>query len=60
MSEAVLSTRGSSAPTNLPEFLRAQKSGYLQAIAQGDAQNDRWTISLGNEAGGTPSIDLSI
>ena len=56
MSKAVIPAEASLASTDLPEFLRVQKSGYLQAVGQSDAQNDRWTISLGNEAGGMPSI----
>jgi len=60
MSETVVSTKGSSASTNLPEFLRAQKSGYLQAIGQDNAQNDRWTISLGNEAGDLDSLASAV
>ncbi|KAF8273548.1 hypothetical protein EI94DRAFT_1715258 [Lactarius quietus] len=47
------------ASTNLSEFLRAQKYGYLQAV-QGDAQHDRWTISMGNEAGDLDSLASAV
>ncbi len=56
MSEVVVSAVSGSVPPSLPEFLRVQKSGYLQAVGQGGARNNRWTISLGNEAGGMPSM----
>jgi len=39
-------------PENLSDFLLAQKSGYLQAVEQGEEQKNSWTISMGNEAGG--------
>jgi exopolyphosphatase len=54
MSEAV---GGSSSSTNLPDFLRVQKSGYLQSVG---LQHDRWTISLGNEAGDLDSLASAI
>ncbi|KAH8990734.1 DHH phosphoesterase [Lactarius akahatsu] len=60
MSEAVVSAESSSAPSNLLEFLRVQKSGYLQALEKGDTQNDRWTISLGNEAGDLDSLASAV
>lgn len=60
MSEAVVSAESSLAPSNLSEFLREQRSGYLQAKGQGDAQNDRWMISLGNEAGDLDSLASAV
>ncbi|KAH9167039.1 DHH phosphoesterase [Lactarius sanguifluus] len=60
MSEAVVSAESSSAPSSLPEFLLVQKSGYLQALGKGDAQNDRWTISSGNEAGDLDSLASAV
>ncbi|KAH9040005.1 DHH phosphoesterase [Lactarius hengduanensis] len=55
MSEAVVSAESSSAPSSLLQFLQIQKSGYLQ-----DTQNDRWTISLGNEAGDLDSLASAV
>ncbi|KAH9000558.1 DHH phosphoesterase [Lactarius hatsudake] len=46
--------------SSLPEFLRVQKSGYLQALGKGDTQNGRWTISLGNEAGDLDSLASAV
>ncbi|KAH9077714.1 DHH phosphoesterase [Lactarius deliciosus] len=60
MSEAIVSAESSSAPSDLPEFLRVQKSGYLQALGKSDTQNDRWTISLGNEAGDLDSLASAV
>jgi hypothetical protein len=52
MSEAADSSRSNQTTGNLSDFLLAQKSGYLQALEQGEAQRSSWTISMGNEAGG--------
>jgi hypothetical protein len=52
MSEAVESKGSNPTPENLSDFLSVQKSSYLRAIGEGEAQRDVWTISMGNEAGG--------
>jgi hypothetical protein len=52
MPEAVESNKSNPSPENLSDFLSAQKSGYLQAVGQGETQRDVWTISMGNEASG--------
>ncbi len=51
MSEATKPSASDWTPANLSEFLLAQKSGYLRAVAE-DTHKDDWTISMGNEAGG--------
>ncbi|KAI9464042.1 DHH phosphoesterase [Lactarius psammicola] len=60
MSEGVVSAQSTSALSSLPEFLQVQKTGYLQTVGQGGAQNDRWTISLGNEAGDLDSLASAV
>jgi hypothetical protein len=52
MSEVVESRQSNRAAEDLSDFLLAQKSAYLQALDQGEAQKGLWTISMGNEAGG--------
>ena len=52
MSEVIESGESKQTPENLSDFLLAQKSGYLQAVEQGEKQKNSWTISMGNEAGG--------
>jgi hypothetical protein len=51
MSEVAKPSESNLTPTNLSEFLLAQKSGYLRAVGEG-THTDVWTISMGNEAGG--------
>jgi exopolyphosphatase len=52
MTEVTDSSQPNQTAGNLTSFLLAQKSGYLQAVEQGEAQKNSWTISMGNEAGG--------
>ena len=52
MSEAAKPSGSYRDPSNLSEFLLAQKSGYLRAVGEG-THTDEWTISMGNEAGGS-------
>jgi hypothetical protein len=58
MSKAVKPSDSNSAPTNLSDFILAQKSGYLQAVGKGETEKNSWTISMGNEAGGQLGILL--
>ena len=51
MSEFAKSSESNPTPTDLSEFLSAQRSAYLQAVGEGKHM-DVWTISMGNEAGG--------
>jgi hypothetical protein len=51
MSEAAKPSESNGTPSNISEFLLAQKSAYLRAVAEG-VHKDIWTISMGNEAGG--------
>jgi hypothetical protein len=60
MSEVVESRQSNRAAEDLSDFLLAQKSAYLQALDQGEAQKGSWTISMGNEAGGLHSYDRSL
>ena len=52
MSEATKPSESNWNPSTLSEFLLAQKSGYLRAVEKG-THTDEWTISMGNEAGGS-------
>jgi hypothetical protein len=52
MTEDIDSSQPNQTAGNLTDFLLAQKSGYLRAVEEGEAQKNSWTISMGNEAGG--------
>jgi len=52
MSEIEKPIESNFTPINITDFLLAQKTGYLRAVREGEAQKNTWTISMGNEAGG--------
>ncbi|KAF8465873.1 DHH phosphoesterase [Russula ochroleuca] len=59
MSEAAKPSESNGTPSNISEFLLAQKSAYLRAVAEG-VHKDIWTISMGNEAGDLDSLASAI
>jgi len=52
MSDIAKPIESNSTPINFTDFLLAQKTGYLHAVGEGEAQKNAWTLSMGNEAGG--------
>ncbi|KAI0299380.1 hypothetical protein B0F90DRAFT_1728224 [Multifurca ochricompacta] len=58
--QSIQSSNSSPVPSNLPEFLWAQRAGYLRALEQGEVQKDLWTISMGNEAGDLDSLASAV
>ncbi|KAH9974336.1 hypothetical protein BGW80DRAFT_1303383, partial [Lactifluus volemus] len=60
MTEDIDSSQPNQTAGNLTDFLLAQKSGYLRAVEEGEAQKNSWTISMGNEAGDLDSLASAI